>query len=111
MGNGTISLIIRTASPTALAWNPIPAMPSTSSATEMSRPWWSLNSIPRTSRAPSGMASEGMRTASLAVDGAAEESSFEGNIEVSFCVMVGSGGGLLLMGRIFLIVTFYLKTF
>ena len=66
----TMSLMIRTASPTDVAWKPMPAYPATSSSTVMLRDAYWLKSMPCTSRAPSGTGSEGFKTASVAPVGA-----------------------------------------
>lgn len=66
----TISLIIFAASPTALAWNPMPLIASTISATVISRSLYSLKSMPLTCSTPSGTASEGTKTASATAEGA-----------------------------------------
>lgn len=67
----TMSFTIRTASPMAVAWNPMREYPPTSSSTVMGRCAYALKSMPRTSRASAGTGSEGLRTASVAPVGAA----------------------------------------
>jgi len=60
-----------TASPTDVAWNPMVDMLSTSSATVMFRWTYLLKSIPVTSVASAVENSDGLRTASVALLGAA----------------------------------------
>jgi hypothetical protein len=61
--------MIRTASPRALAWNPMLAMPLTKSSTDTFLPWCSLKSIPMTSLESAGKRSDGFKTASATVCG------------------------------------------
>lgn len=63
--------MIRTASPTEVAWNPILEYPAMSSSTVMLRLAYWLKSIPWTSFASAGTGSEGFKTASVAPAGAA----------------------------------------
>lgn len=82
----TMSLIMRTASATEVAWNPMFANPATSSSTVMLRFAYWLKSMPCTSLAPSGTGSEGFNTASVAPDGAAASAA------VDMTSFVGSHG-------------------
>lgn len=66
----TMSFITRAASATELAWKPIVAMFSTNSAAVMSRSAYWSKSRPLTCFAPSGIASDGTKTAALALSGA-----------------------------------------
>jgi hypothetical protein len=67
-----MSLMMRTAAPTEVAWKPMLAYPPTSSSTVMLRDAYWLKSMPCTSCAPSGTGSDGFKTASVAPVGADE---------------------------------------
>jgi len=72
----TISLIILTASPIELAWNPMLFIPLIKSFTVMSRPANLLKSSSSTFWEPSGISFEGTRTASVTEEGSAPCSEF-----------------------------------
>lgn len=75
-GNGTMSLIILTASPIEVAWNPILFIPLIISLTVMSRPANLLKSSSSTFWEPSGISFEGTRTASVTELGSGPCSEF-----------------------------------
>lgn len=70
-GNLTMSLIILTASPIELAWNPILFMPLIKSSTVIGRPANLLKSNSSTFWEPSGISFEETKTASVTVEGGA----------------------------------------
>jgi hypothetical protein len=68
-GGCTMSLMIRTASPIELAWNPMFVMPLIRSSIVMGRPASLLKSTPSTFFEPFGISFEEARTASMAAEG------------------------------------------
>jgi hypothetical protein len=72
-----MSLMIRTASPIELAWNPMWFIPLIRSSTVMGRPANLLNSSSSTFWASLGISFEGTKTASVTVEGGAPWASDE----------------------------------
>lgn len=77
-----MSLMMRTASATALAWKPVLVMLVISSATVMSWSVWLLNSTPETSWAFGATGAEGLRTALVERVGACVVGGLLGLVDV-----------------------------